>query len=337
MVCKLSQTFEKFFQLNVPKKIFITSHENADPDALCSAFAIKYLIESRFPDTDSIIDFDGLNNVSHKIVTEFSLNIEKPPNYKTDGIIIVDTNSIEQIGALKNELPWDVPILVIDHHEHHPNTSKFANSMIIDEETVSTAELIFDIYEGFNILPSDKVAALLFLGLLSDSRHLTLANNKTLHIVNKLLELGVNYADMIDILSIPMERPERIARLKAAQRAIIHEFDNWIVAVSHVSAYEASACRALIRLGADVALVYGQKQDEIRFSARATNEIAKKTDLNLARDIMEKIGPIMHGEGGGHDRAAGCEGKDNLERALKKALEILKEKLVNTASLLTNE
>ena len=40
---------------------------------------------------------------------------------------------------------------------------------------------------------------------------------------------------------------------------------------------------------------------------------------------MAKIGPVMHGEGGGHNTAAGCNGKDNLEAGLELALKLLEE------------
>ena len=60
---------------------------------------------------------------------------------------------------------------------------------------------------------------------------------------------------------------------------------------------------------------------------RASRAIVKEANLNLAKDIMEKIGPVMYGEGGGHSSAAGCNGTDNLESALKLALDLLKNKL----------
>ncbi|NVM30453.1 MAG: hypothetical protein HWN65_16540, partial [Candidatus Helarchaeota archaeon] len=208
---------------------------------------------------------------------------------------------------------------------------------IIDEEAIATAELIFEIFQALNVRPSLETACLLFLGLLFDSRHLLLANNKTISIVHQLVELGVIYSDMIKLLSVSMDRPERIARLKAAQRSTLHEFNGWLVAISHTSAFEASACRALIRLGADVAIVYGQTKDGVRFSARATNAVAHETDLNLAKDLMEKIGSIMHGEGGGHKTAAGCSGIDNLEAGLDLSLEILKNKLSSKSKLPNSE
>lgn len=324
----MDQTFVDFFQVAAPTTVLITSHENADPDALCSAVAIAYLIELLHPEVETIVSFDGVNVLSQKIIEEFKLDVRTPNNNSSDATIIVDANSAEQVGSLKNIINWKQPVLVIDHHVSSPNTAKIAQSIIIAETAVATTELIHELFRSLDVKPSKKIASLLFIGLLYDSRHLLLATNKTINIVNELLALGANYSELVVLLTVAMDRPERIARLKAAQRLTLHEFNRWLVVISHTSAYEASACRALIRLGADVALVYGQTKEGIRFSSRATAEVARETHLNLASDIMEKIGSVMHGEGGGHNTAAGCSGKDNLEAGLELALKLIEKKLI---------
>jgi len=321
------QAFQEFFQTIVPERILITTHENADPDALCSAFALKHLIESLYPETKVTIRFNELSLLTQQIVNKFNLDIQMTDDLTNDGIIIVDASHPEQLGDLKDQINLEVPILIVDHHNSHIDTEKITKYIIINEESIATSEIIFEIYQTFNVQLSQIDACLICLGILYDSRHLLLANNKTIKIIHQLLNYGIDYSDMIELLTFYVDRSERIARLKAAQRVTLYEFDKWIVAVSHVSTYEASACRALMSLGADIALVYGEKKDEIRFSARATSEVIKKTNLNLARDVMEKIGVIMEGEGGGHEGAAGCTGKTNLEAGLQMALELLKLKL----------
>jgi len=323
----MSETFQKFFQAIGKGRVLITSHKNADPDALCSAFALYNLIQTQYPEITLLICFDGVSLLSQNIIKKFEIELDSIENLQMDGIIIVDANVVEQIGSLENQINWEKPVLIIDHHVPHPNTQKFAQYSIIQPRAFATAELIFELYQILNVPLSTKVASLICLGILFDSRHLVLADNKTIQIVHQLLEVGINYPEMVEFLRLPMDRSERISHLKAAQRIIIHEFNGWIVVISHVSSFQASACRALIKLGADIALVYGRQKDEIQMSARATVEVASKMNLNLAKDIMEKIGPIMHGEGGGHNTAAGCNGTDNLEEGLKRALELLKNKL----------
>ena len=53
----------------------------------------------------------------------------------------------------------------------------------------------------------------------------------------------------------------------------------------------------------------------MRISARAKESLVKK-GLHLGR-IMEKVGQVIEGSGGGHAGAAGANGKKNLDEAIK--------------------
>jgi len=105
--------------------------------------------------------------------------------------------------------------------------------------------------------------------------------------------------------------------------------NEWIIALSHVSAYQASAARALIDLGADVAAVAGQKIEKLEVSLRGTREFYKQTGIHLGKDIAKPLGEYIHGMGGGHATAAGANGAEDIEVALKRCLFLLKEKLVS--------
>jgi len=102
--------------------------------------------------------------------------------------------------------------------------------------------------------------------------------------------------------------------LKACQRVELKKAGRYIIAVSKVSAYESLACKTFLQLGADVAIV-GSEKKGVRISARARENLVKK-GLHLGR-IMEMVGPIIDGSGGGHAGAAGANGRSNLDDALK--------------------
>ncbi|MHA2179545.1 MAG: DHHA1 domain-containing protein, partial [Candidatus Thorarchaeota archaeon] len=78
-------------------------------------------------------------------------------------------------------------------------------------------------------------------------------------------------------------------------------------------------------LGADVAIVGGSpRKDTVRLSSRSTRSFFENTSINLGTDIMNPIGAIIDGKGGGHANAAGANGKRNLDKALEKSLEIIR-------------
>jgi nanoRNase/pAp phosphatase (c-di-AMP/oligoRNAs hydrolase) len=126
-----------------------------------------------------------------------------------------------------------------------------------------------------------------------------------------------------------MDSSERVARLKACRRMRLFRIREWIIALSHVSAYEASAARALIATGAHVAAVAGEKNGNMEISLRSSLEFYKKTNVHLGKDVARELGEYLHGMGGGHATAAGVNGQGDIETGLKKCFLILKTKLTN--------
>jgi hypothetical protein len=124
-----------------------------------------------------------------------------------------------------------------------------------------------------------------------------------------------------------MALSERIARLKASKRLHMVKINEWLVAFSSVSAYQASAARALISLGAHVAVVAGEKGERLQVSLRATQDFHKETGVHLGRDVAKPLGEFFHGMGGGHAVSAGVNGVGDVEVCLKRCLRLLKDRL----------
>jgi nanoRNase/pAp phosphatase (c-di-AMP/oligoRNAs hydrolase) len=219
------------------------------------------------------------------------------------------------------------PIIVIDHHASHPETESLARICITDEKSSSTCEIIYNFYRETGIKPGETEAKALFLGITFDTRHFVLASSTTLKNIAELIDAGVNAQETLAMLSLPMDFSERVARLKASRRTKLFKINEWIIALSHVSAYEASAARALIELGAHVAAVAGTKNGKIEISLRSTIEFNKQTNIHLGKDIAKPLGERLHGMGGGHATAAGVNGEGDIEIGLKWCFSLLKERL----------
>jgi nanoRNase/pAp phosphatase (c-di-AMP/oligoRNAs hydrolase) len=320
--------FKNFFE-NHYKKILILCHQNADPDALCSAFAVKNLVTNLFPGIELLIASDDLNKISDSILEDLKIPLAKDLNIELfDAFIIVDANNVEQLGCYSSVSTTSKPIMFIDHHTPHLSTTQITKYVIIDETSSSTAEVVYNLFKEAGIKPSPDTAMALLIGITYDSKHFLLANATTFKVTMDLIDAGADYTSVVESLRILMPRSERIARLKAAHRAQISNIRNWLIAVSNVSAYEASACRALIETGADIAIVGAEKKSEIRISARATQNINKKTGIHLGK-LMEELGTMIEGIGGGHSTAAGFNGKDNYTKAINYLLKLIKKQLEN--------
>jgi nanoRNase/pAp phosphatase (c-di-AMP/oligoRNAs hydrolase) len=273
----------------------------------------------------------GISRLSKHLLQYVPIDVRDQPRIeKADAIVLLDTNTIQQLDNLAEKVKTaKSPIIVIDHHATHPETEQLATLCVTNEDASSTCEIVYNFYKQANIKPNQTEAKALFLGIAFDTRHFILANSSTLKNIAELIDSGLNVQETLPLLSLPMDLSERVARLKASRRVKLFKMNEWIIALSHVSAYQASAARALIDLGADVAAVAGQKNEKLEVSLRGTREFHKQTGIHLGKDIAKPLGEYIHGMGGGHATAAGANGAEDIEVALKRCLFLLKEELVS--------
>jgi len=314
------------------RKVVILCHHNADPDAVCSAIALSELLRALKPGLEiECYSPEGVSKLSKRLLEHFNFSFsEKPDLENADVIFMVDTNNTEQLEDLKEpveNMAREIPLIVIDHHTRHPSTERLASIYIVDDQASSTCELISSLYEELGVPLSKEVAEALFLGIAYDTRHLLLAGAKAFLTIAKLVEAGARPRELIPLLSTEMDYSERVARLKACARAKIFKFGEWLVAISHVSAFQASAARALISLGAHLAIVAGEREGRLRVSMRATSDFASKTGIHLGRDLARPLGELINGMGGGHALSAGANGEGEPEEATEQSLTLLSKLL----------
>jgi nanoRNase/pAp phosphatase (c-di-AMP/oligoRNAs hydrolase) len=310
------------------KNPLIIGHHNADPDAVCAMIAFERLYRMINPEGTPTLIADDSSRLSNQVLRHFApdVSIPKKSDKTHDFHVLIDTNSRFQLGPdLQDTVTDPNKTLVIDHHEPNPEIESLSKHQIVHSDKSSTCEILVDVYNELEIEIDSDTANLLLAGMLFDTRRFFYADSNTLKAAIKLIEAGANYEQCVKSLLIRPDRSERIARLKAAGRVKVHLVGDWIVAISKINAFEASTCRGLIELGADVAIVGGNpRKDTVRLSSRSTRPFFETTGINLGTDIMDPIGEMIDGEGGGHANAAGANGKRDLDKALTKSLEIIK-------------
>ena len=311
------------------KLAVLLCHHNADPDAIGAAFAFKGLLKRLKPNLETeIAAASGPSRLSKAMMDSLSIDLAEHPRIEeADALVLLDTNTIQQLDEWSERIKPDQPIIVIDHHASHPETERIATVFVSDETVSSTCELVYRLFKEAEVEPSPDEAKALFLGIAFDTRHFIIAGSGTLKVVAELTEAGVDSQETLPILSLPMEHSERIARLKTSARMKILKLDPWLIALSHVSAYQASAARGLVALGAHVAVVAGKKGDEIQASFRATHEFYTETDVHMGRDLATPLGDFLGGMGGGHAVSAGANGAGDVDSCLKFCEKLLKKKL----------
>ncbi|MEE8403073.1 MAG: DHH family phosphoesterase [Candidatus Hydrothermarchaeaceae archaeon] len=311
---------------SISGKILILSHQNADPDAICSSIALKDALGALNPKATILIGAaGGISRSSKRIVEKSEVLIN--PSLDVELLVILDSSTLQQISPLDRDVKKARKVAVIDHHVPHRDTEDISDFYIVDESASSTAEVIYDLIENAGIEITERASLAILIGILADSAHLRFATPKTLKIVSSILDSGADYQKALDLIEFSEEDvSQKIACLKAAKRAELHRIDDWILVTSKVNAFGARAANGLVSMGADCVFVGSVAKGGVQVSARASQNFLKKTGTNLGRDVMPRVGEFVGGGGGGHREAAGVKSKTgDVNAALDECIRITKE------------
>ncbi|WP_010478414.1 DHH family phosphoesterase [Thermococcus zilligii] len=305
----------RFLESSKGKSFLLLCHHNADPDSLGSAIAFALYLKSAGVEKVRIGVAQSVSSYAKRLLTFSPVPVEKNPSVEEDVVVIFDTSSLEQLEPI--EIPEGKTVIIIDHHVEKDSPIR-ADVTVVDSSRTSTAEVVWELFKYLGFYSETAVQALL-AGIVTDTANFRFANAKTFEAVSEMLErfpfqMGEIFQLVAPVSDENMDQAKRMAILKACQRLEIKKFRRYIIAVSKVSAYESLACKTFLSLGADIAIV-GSEKKGVRISARAKEGLVKR-GLHLGR-IMEKVGPVIDGSGGGHAGAAGANGKKNLDGAIK--------------------
>jgi len=306
-------------------RVLLLCHHNADPDSICSTYALKELAETLNSSTKAEITLaGGASALSRRIMDALGIETTEASAAEADTLVVLDTASLRQLEDREEEVASaDAPKVFIDHHSPRPEVERLAALYLVDEEATSTCEIVHGLYQRFGVTPSARAARALLLGIAYDSKHFTIGTPRTFRAVAELLEIDGPVEEIVALLASEMDRSERIARLKAAQRMRIYDVEGWTLAASHVSSFQASAARGLLGLGADVAAVAGSSKGVIKVSLRSTDKFHRETAVHLGRDVAIPLGKEIGGAGSGHATAAGVNGEGRTQAALRRAVELI--------------
>jgi nanoRNase/pAp phosphatase (c-di-AMP/oligoRNAs hydrolase) len=345
-----SQTFSSFVSRSGLLKtkfrsVIIFTHRQADPDALCSAYAISQLLTKTDEKQHRISSDQG---TFHKIIAPQGASLLGSSvckalfilfDEKISSIEIEEANLIIAVDVGDKELlePYLLQIansnatkILIDHHSSVLEDKEASEGIdpfdyrFVDSKATSTCEIIT---LGFpKKLLDVRLSKILLVGLLYDSQHLAIATDKTLEAALKLVRKGAKIDEAKDLLRSRPARSEMIARLKSSQRLKYREIGKFLLAETQVSSFQASVSRMLIDIGADVGIAFGEHEDETRVSIRTTQRFFRETGVDLGI-LLSKLSKETGMTGGGHSTAASISGKASTAELVERIISSLKESL----------
>lgn len=313
----------------------IFTHRQADPDALCSAGAIKELLGSSFPEIQlaiTIIAPQGPSilgrQVSNSLQIKYQEKIQRETILSADTIVVVDTGDPRLLEPFSQDFSESTATkILVDHHSSSLQQATWGNldQKIVNAASTSACEIVAMGFDPEKI--SKRVAEILMVGLLFDSQHLGIATKNTLEAALLLVNAGADISTAKRMLRHDPDRSEVLGKIKAAQRIKYEEVGKRVMARSEISSFHASVARMLVEIGADVGLAYGETDGEARLSVRSSQQFYKETGIDLSVEV-KKVCDYFGLTGGGHSTAASISGKiDSAAMLADKLVQNLKSLL----------
>lgn len=297
------------------QKIAIFSHENPDPDAIGSALALCYMLESKgkqvglFCSGEMSAKYDFLRCYDR-------YNTENLDNF--DLFIAPDVASENMLGTYAEKFLNFENTVRLDHHISGTN---YAKVNVVKPES-ATAILIYELAGVMKFKITPEVANAIYFGICGDTGIFrnTNTDSKTFLVCSNLLDLGAEpkfvYSEFFDKKTVPYV-------LLTSKCLLGAEFDkNKDFAIMTATADDYKTCGAdktedvgnlpntYLACGFKMVAILKEKDDVIRCSLRS------KPDYDCTV-VAEKFG------GGGHKNASGCTINKTLsaaKTAMKKAL-----------------
>lgn len=285
-------------------KICIITHRLADVDALCSSYVLSIYFKERNVPEINLIFPEGLDSAAETLRKFYSIEPSDLKEFNSiDLIIVVDTGSPKLLGNYYQLIEHaSCKKVLIDHHPLTDESKHFYNYYYVDPESSSTCEIVLSLLLNLDFSLTPTVSNLLLLGILFDTKHLILANERTIKNVSLLIDKGAKLKWGEEFLSQKRDRSEVIAKLKSLSRINLYEFNDFIVAIVKIGSFQASVAKFLVDAGCDIVLAYSF--DEIvKGSLRCSDNICKKCDFSL-NILAENLAKKFNGIGGGHKCAA---------------------------------
>jgi len=298
-------------------KVIVLCHHNADPDALGAAQGVKALVKALTGSEPIIVIPDDASVLSRRIASTLGIELYETTAQAADTYIVVDTGSLNQLGG------WEIPlketdarIVFIDHHLLDSEMYELSTLYLVDPDASSASELVYRLYMHYDVKPSEITSIALLAGIAYDTKHFSMGGPETFQIISSLLEKVGNVSRIKELLSISFKHSEKIARLRAGQRAEIEVVEDWVLAFSHLGSFQSSGARALLSMGADAAVVVGEDKGTLRASLRSKNQFHRLTEIHLG-EMVGILASRFNGSGSGHPTAAGFNGEGGIEDFVK--------------------
>ena len=296
------------------ERFVVTTHENADGDALGSLLAMHLALGGL--GKDSLMYLAGAAPIpgEYRFMDLGELSRELPADVAERTLVAVDCANESRLGAdpaILHGVPFTINI------DHHHDNSRFGDLNLVIADASSSGEVLRDLFRELGVELTPQLAEPLYVALVTDTGRFQYSNTsaKALRLAAELVEAGADVQRVFQGVyeSVQFAKLKLLAR--ALERAQVYEGGRLVVShlvrtdfadVGAVEPYSEGIIDYLRAVeGADMAALIREPPrggpPERRISLRASID-----ELDVSA-IARKSG------GGGHRQAAGFSSDESIE------------------------
>jgi bifunctional oligoribonuclease and PAP phosphatase NrnA len=303
--------------LRSQERFVVVAHENPDGDALGSLLGAALGLRALGKDVVMYLSDRGPTPPEYRFLDLSEVQRDLPADIEERVLLAVDCANARRIAEGTQAV--DRARFVIDVDHHHDN-SRFGDVNLVVPEASSTAEVIRDILHELDVDLTPRIAAALYVGLVTDTGRFQYTNTtpKALRLAAELVEAGANVHEIFQHVYETVQFAKLKLLARALERAASFEGGALVVSyllredfaeagaeepysegiIDHLRAVEGSEMVALIREPP-------REGPTHRVSLRSSHD---EIDVSA---IARKRG------GGGHPQAAGFSSEEPVERIIE--------------------
>lgn len=322
--------------LQTDQRFLLIAHKSPDGDAVGSLVGMFYLLKNLGKKVEVVLPDPPASNIAGFLEGTDCLFYSSDSNavenrfMEADCLICLDFNAISRVGDMQHLLAgFQGKKVLIDHHTEPEN---FADITISEVHCSSTCQLIYQCFEGMDLLSSmdQHAARCLYLGMTTDtgSFRFPSVTAKTHKIVADLIERGIEqwkiHQEVFDNNSVGQLQlrgfavSEKLVLLN--QRSHGFPFGYIWLTKDDLARfnYQPGDTEGLVNTilsieGMKAGVLIQEKSDGIKMSFRSKDEVH-------VNQFAKK-----HFNGGGHVYAAGGFSPDSMDVTISKLLSLMHE------------
>jgi len=285
------------------KTFLIATHVNPDPDAICSVLALGIFLRQKGKNVFMVFEDNLAKRFQFFPTAKMARKVKLRAKYNYDAAFILDCGDLDRIGSVEKVLDLKKPLINIDHHV---TNTKFGSINQVKDAS-STAEMLYDLLKAGKAKWDKSLALNIYIGIMTDTGSFRYENttSKTHAIVSELLKYNIPVAELYRTMYERIPLKDLAAFTKVINGFQSH-YDGEVVSVVLTSRVQKSFSENFdLR---DAIFKYLRSIDGVEVIFIVSEEDRKSARVNFRSNKYVDVAKIAaHFDGGGHQRASGCQ------------------------------